>query len=103
MENDYSQKVKERFKKYTLGFTLIVSYSIGNNQKVDTYSFSTKKQFNEHYLSWKSFFESESETAQKDGRNYSYLVSVYRNLVFNELGLAQLQASTYEEAMEELE
>lgn len=103
MEKEYEQKVKERFKKYTLGFTIIVSYCIGNDTSVNTYAFSTKKEFNKHHKDWESHFKTQSEQSKKDGVHYSYLMNVYRNLVFNELGISQLQFSSYEEAMEELE
>lgn len=103
MEKEYEQKVKERFKKYTLGFTIIVSYCIEKSLSVNTYAFSTKKEFNKHHADWESFFKAQSEKCEKDGVNYSFKLNVYRNLVFNELGISQLQLSSYEEAMEELE
>lgn len=79
---DYDKKLKE----YTIGFTLIVAYSVGETNKVHSFGFANddKTIFN-HIEKWEKHFEKQKENTEGTNVNYTCTLSIIRNLHYKNI------------------
>ena len=80
---DYDKKLDE----YTIGFTLIVSYSVNETNKVYAYGFAKdEKAIFKHIENWENHFEKQKENLEGSGVNYTCSLNIIRNMNYEGIG-----------------
>lgn len=93
---DYDKKLDE----YTVGFTLVVSYSVNETNKVHAFGFAKKeKKIFDHIQNWEKHFEKQKEQTKDSGVTYSCSLTILRTLYYSNIG----SLSVIEMSKEELQ
>jgi hypothetical protein len=75
---------KNKYEEYTVGYTLIVAYSVGTTNKIHTFGFpkDSVKNMLAHIDNWELHFEKQVEDTSANGVDYTYSMELVRNLYY---------------------
>ena len=75
---------KPKYAEYTVGYTLIVAYSVGTTNKIHTFGFAkdSVKNMLGHIENWETHFEKQVEDTNANGVDYTYSMELIRNMYY---------------------
>jgi hypothetical protein len=75
---------KNKYEEYTVGYTLIVAYSVGTTNKIHTFGFpkDSVKNMLSHIDNWESHFVKQVKDTTENGVAYTYSMEVIRNMYY---------------------
>ena len=82
-----------KYDEYTVGYTIIVAYSVGNTNKIHTFSYpkAEVKAVLKSIETWEEHFEEQLEKCNDNGVDYTHSMEVIRNMYYpNTLGFGSL-------------
>lgn len=84
---------KPKYDEYTVGYTIIVAYSVGSTNKIHSLSYpkAEVKAVLKSIETWEEFFEEQLEKCNESGVDYTHSMEVIRNMYYpNTLGFGSL-------------
>lgn len=75
---------KPKYDEHTVGYTIIVAYSVGNTNKINSFSYpkSEVKNVLKCIETWEEHFEEQSEKCNEKGVDYTHSIEVIRNMYY---------------------
>ena len=80
---DYDKKLDE----FTIGFTLVVSYSVNETNKINAYGFAKDdKKILTHITNWEKHFQKQKEQTEGSDVIYASSLTILRTLYYPNIG-----------------
>ena len=75
---------KPKYDEYTVGYTIIVAYSVGNKNKIYTFSYAKAdvKALLKSIETWEEHFEGQVEKCNEGGVDYTHSMEIIRNMYY---------------------
>ena len=95
---------KTKYSEYTVGYTLIIAYSVGTTNKIHTFGYpkDSVKLLLGHIEFWKKHFEKQVEDTTANGVAYTHSMEVIRNMYYpttKSFGVLSIEESELENSL----